>query len=51
MVHSWAFFLLKPLIALALLSIYIKYGVMHILFNAKTADPYGAYFIWESPRP
>jgi hypothetical protein len=51
MVHSWTFFLLKPLIALVLISIYIKYGVMHILFNAETTDPYGAYFKWESPRP
>jgi hypothetical protein len=42
MVHSWAFSLLKPLIALALLSIYIKYRVMHILFNAMTAEPFGA---------
>jgi hypothetical protein len=51
MVHPWAFFLLKPLIALALISIYIKYWVMHILFNAKTADPFGAYYIWVNPRP
>jgi hypothetical protein len=49
MVHSWAFSLLKPLIALVSISIYIKYRVMHIFFNAKKADPDGAYFKWESP--